>query len=461
MSATIPEPPGTQVPGSPASGSPAPGPAALGGRHRSRPAREEPTLLLVGTDHRSSPVELREKVSMKAEESAEALGRLLGREEISEAVILSTCNRTEVYLAPRDEEGAYRAAVETIFRPRAPEITEPGRLLVLRNSAAAQHLLAVASGLESMVLGEPEILGQVKQAATLAEAVGGSGTVLAHLLKTALTAGKRARAETAIGAGAVSLGYAAVELARNIFQNMEETRVLMVGAGEIARSSARALVEKGARSLVVANRTLARAESFREEFPGTEIVPFEDRYDALAPVELVVVSTGASEPVLTRSGLAAAMRRRQNRPLLVVDLSVPRNVDPAARKVGNLFLHDIDSLESLIERNLKRRREEVPRVQAILGDEMVRFYKWFRALSAEPLVAQLQRQAEAVRRQELEKARARFPEEMHEELDRLTRSLVRKILHHPSTRLRRQDGDDALPRLDLVRELFQLSEPEE
>src|SRR4051794_8065602 len=244
-------------------------------------ARQEPPLLLVGTDYRCSPIELREKVSYGKEETEEMLVHLLARTEVAEAFLLSTCNRTEVYLQPRDEEGAYNAVLNMVFLHRVPELERPGRLYVKRNGEAARHLLGVAGGLESMVLGEPEILGQIKQSAALAETVGASGPVLRRLLRSALSTGARSRQETEISTGAVSLGYAVVELARNIFSGLEECRVLLIGAGEIARSVARPLVERGARELVVANRSAERARQFKEEIPQAEIISFEQRLDAV------------------------------------------------------------------------------------------------------------------------------------------------------------------------------------
>jgi glutamyl-tRNA reductase len=421
----------------------------------------DPPLLLVGTDFRCSPLELRERVSFAKEEAEKTLVHLLARTEVAEAFLLSTCNRTELYLQPRDEDGAYHAALEMVFLARAPELERPGRLYVKRNGEAARHLMAVASGLESMVLGEPEILGQVKQASALAEAVGAEGPVLKRLLRSATSAGKRTRQETAISAGAVSIGYAIVELARQIFSGLEECRVLLVGAGEIARSVSRPLLERGARELWVANRSVERAAQFKEEFPSASLVPFERRLEETSQADLVIVSTGADEPVLTRKQIAQAMHARPSKPLLVVDLGVPRNVEPSAVKVENVFLHTIDSLDLLIQRNLKKRREELPRAEEIIEQELTHFRAWFRALGAEPLVARLQKQAERIRRQELADALPRFPAETHADLERLTRSLVRKILHHPSSRLRAQDGiADDLSRLELVRELFHLDDDE-
>jgi glutamyl-tRNA reductase len=428
------------------------------------PVRPDPPLLLVGTDYRCSPIELREKVSYNKEETEEMLVHLLARNEVAEAFLLSTCNRTEVYLQPRDEEAAYNVILEMVFLRRVPDLERPGRLYVKRNGEAARHLLGVASGLESMVLGEPEILGQVKQASALAEAVGAEGPVLRRLLRSAAAAGRRARQETAITAGAVSLGYAVVELARNIFRGLEECQVLLIGAGEIARSVARPVVERGARELKVANRSLERAQQFKEEFPNAEILSFEERLEALRTADLVIASTGADEPVLTRAQIKAAMAQRPSRPLLVVDLGVPRNVEPKAGRLENVFLHAIDSLDHLIQRNLKRRKEEVPKVEEIIGQELDHFRSWVRGLEAEPLIARLQKQAEKIRRQEMAAALSRFPAETHEELERLTRSLVRKILHHPSTRLRSREGSIGgmgdLSRLDMVRELFHLDDDE-
>ncbi|HUF78869.1 MAG TPA: glutamyl-tRNA reductase [Thermoanaerobaculia bacterium] len=426
-----------------------------------RDSRPDLPLLLVGTDHRCSPLELRERVSYSGDAAEELLVHLLARPEVAEAALVSTCNRTEAYVEPRDDEAAYHAVVELAFASRAPELTGQGRLYVRRGRDAAHHLMAVAGGLESMVLGEPEILGQVKQAAALADAVGTSGTLVRRLFRAALKAGSRARAETAISSGAVSLGYATVELTKAIFTRIEEAPILVVGAGQAGRMVARNLLEKGAGRLTVTNRTQLRVEEFLREFPGAQSHPFDDRALAVAAADVVVVATGAGEPVLTRGHLQAAMARRPGRPLLIVDLGVPRNVDPAAARLGNVFLHHVDSLETLIQRNLKLRREEIPRVEEIVEEELGHLLAWYRGMEAEPLIARLQKQAERVRRQEVAAALDRFPAETHEQIDRLTRSLVRKILHHPSKRLRNGNGEEILPHLDLVRELFQLDGEEE
>lgn len=422
------------------------------------PAPDNREVLLIGLDHRCAALELREKVAYSRREAEEALVELIARPEISEACLLSTCNRTEIYVRAESRDGAYRTVFDLTLGRRAPEIERQGRFYVHHDDAAQRHLLAVAAGLESMVLGEPEILGQVKEAAAMAEAIGASGALLSRLLRTAVTTGKRARAETAIGQGAVSLGYAVVELARNIFTRLEESTALLLGAGEIASTVARSLVEKGIGELRVANRSPERARRLARELPAVRLTDFERRLETLPEVDLVVASTSAEEPILTRRQLAEAMRRRSRSTLLVVDLGVPRNVQPDSRRIDNLFLHDLDSLEKLIDRNLRRRREEIPGVQEIIDQEMTLFQTWYRSLAAEPLVARLQKRAETIRRHEVEAVLSRFPPESHSELERLTRSIVRKLLHHPSSRLRNRAGGDPITHLDLVRELFRLDE---
>ncbi|MEM8963330.1 MAG: glutamyl-tRNA reductase, partial [Acidobacteriota bacterium] len=378
-------------------------------------------------------------------------------ESIDEAYLLSTCNRTEIYLLAHREPDAYRLALDTVFARRAPEIAQEGRFYVKRGEVAVRHLLEVACGLQSMVLGEPEILAQVKQATSIAATAEAIGPVLERLLVTAAGAGGRARQETAIGGGAVSFGYAVVELARTVFQRLDRSTVLILGAGELAIQVARSLHDREVKALIVANRSAERAEQFRQTFPDATIVPFTERARTLPDADIVVASTGATEPILSRADFENAMIARRRQPLLAIDLGVPRNIDSNAAQIENLFLQDIDTLETLIERNLKRRREEVPRVHEILDRERERFEAWYRGLDAEPLIAQLQQRAETIRRAELAQASKRIPVEYHDDLDRLTRAVVRKILHHPSLHLR-QAETDRTRRLDLVRELFRLDD---
>jgi glutamyl-tRNA reductase len=428
---------------------------------RREAASRDLPILLVGVDHRCAPLDLRERVAYAGNDREDLLIRLIADPSIEEALLLSTCNRTEIYLRHRHEQDAFQRGLATVFLGRAPEIKEEGRFYVKRGDEAARHLLAVACGLESMVLGEPEILGQVKQAAALAEAIGTSGAILRRCARSAASAGRRARAETAIGEGAVSFGYAAVELARSIFTSVEQCSVLLIGAGETAAAVARCLVERGARELVVANRSQERAKAFTQEFPSARLVPFEARHAALDRADLVVAATSAPEPILRREEVEAAMRQRKSHPLLIVDLGVPRDVDPTAGELGNVFLQDVDSLEQLIERNLRRRRDEVPKVSQIVDEELDRLRIWYDGLEAEPVVAQLHRRAEEIRSTELAARRHRFPADLHGELESLTRSIVRKILHHPSAQLRDAADAASLHHLAALKDLFRLDEDDD
>ncbi len=416
-----------------------------------------PRVLLIGVDHRCAPIELREKLAYSEDETGELLRSLQESPDITEACLVSTCNRTEIYLLPQHEAEAYRTGFERVFLERASEIEAEGRFYVKRGQEAVRHLFEVASGLQSMVLGEPEILGQVRRSALTAEELEASGTVLRRLMRGAVAAGGRARNDTAIGSGAISFGYAIVDLARSIFSRLDSCSVLLLGAGETARQVARNLLERGARELVVANRGSRRLEEFQQLFPQSRAIPYEDRHQALQASDLVVACTGADQPILYRDDFERAMSSRKARPLLAADLGVPRNLDPAAGDLDNLFLQDVDSLEQLIAQNLRKRRDEIPRVQEILDRELAIFTSWYRGLAAEPLVAQLQKQIEHIRQREVANSRRHFPEETHDNLDRLTRSLVRKILHHPSTHLRSNDSPD-YRQLEAVRQLFRLDD---
>ena len=423
---------------------------------------EPPRLMLLGIDHRSAPVELRERVAYSAEEASELLGEMIAAGVIAEASLLSTCNRTEVYLRPEDDAAAYRRVLELAFLRRAPEIGSEGRFYAKHGVEVARHLLRVASGLESMVLGEPEILGQVKRAAALADRSGAGGPVLERLFSAATRGAARARSDTGIASGSVSFGYAVVDLARNIFQRLEDCAVVMIGAGETARQVARNLRDQGAEQLTVINRSRERAETFGKLFPESTVEPWHALVDTVAGADVVVASTSARGAILDERQLAPAMAERATRPLLIVDLGVPRNIEPAVGELANVFLQDIDSLEQLVQRNLKKRREEIPKVEEVLAVEHRRFERWVHGLAIEPVVATLQRRAEELRRDTVEAVRQRFPAETHEELERLTRTLVRRLLHHPSSSLREHGSQPGSPYgvhlADLVRRLFRLTD---
>lgn len=424
-----------------------------------RPPASPPTqgLVLIGVDHRTAALELRERLSLAEEAQVALLRGLAEKAAIAELAMVSTCNRTELYMRAQDPGAAFRCAFETAFLSRAPEVGDEGRFYVKHDIEAARHLMHVACGLESMVLGEPEILGQVKQAAARAKEHGLVTSVLETLFRHAIAAGGRARRETEIGAGAVSFGYAVVELARSIFSRLERTEVLIIGAGETGRLIAQSLAERGVRRLRVANRGHERAEQLHAALPQVEIVPFDQRDRWLGESDVVVASTGAPEPLVLESAVTAAMEKRRGRALLAVDLGVPRNIESAVGAIDNVFLQDIDALKALIDRNLKRRRGEVAPVVEIVESELGRFTEWAARTAAEPLIAALHRQAEEVHRRELARLRGRLDDATFAEVERVTGTVVRKLLHHPRRFLRGAAGDPA-PHTDVVRRLFGLDD---
>jgi glutamyl-tRNA reductase len=417
---------------------------------------------MLGVNHRSAPVERRELIALSLEEGRLALRGLAADAGLSECALLSTCNRTEIYAFSSDVDAAERSIRAGFVKLRGADLLEPGphryRLL---GPEAASHLMRVAGGVDSMVLGEMQILGQVKDAYALAREEGALGVRMDKLMATAVRAGKRARAETAIGAGAVSVASAAVSLAAKVFDDLSGRSVVVVGAGETGRLAGQHFAERSPGRLRIANRTPERAAAVAAELNG-EGVPLTELGAALADADVAVCATGSPAPVVTPEMVAKAMRRRPNRPLVLIDIAVPRNVDPAAER-ENVFLYAIDALQTIVDQSLARRRREVPRVEEIVREECDRYFGWLRGLDATPVLRELREHFERVRVAEVRKSLRHFSKDEQDRVERLTRSLVNKLLHLPTTRLKTIEpgSPTGLTRLDTVRELFGLDEEHE
>jgi glutamyl-tRNA reductase len=415
-------------------------------------------LHLIGASHRTAGIDLRHDLALGADDVRAALRAARGHETLRESLVLSTCNRTEFYVVAPDGAAAEAAVRALVVRAKGTDLLAPGReRYTLADGDAARHLLRVASGLESMVLGEAEILGQVKDA--LAEAVAESavGTVLDRLLTTALRAGKRARTETEIGAGTVSVASAAVALASKVFSDLQERHVLVVGAGETARLAGQHFALRRPAALRVANRTPERAALLAHALGG-EAVPIDTLSSAVAAADVVVFATSAGRPLLRSETVREAVRARRGRPLLLLDLGVPRNVEAEVAALDGVFLHTVDAVRGHVDENLGRRRRAVPRVEAIVEEELSTFLDWVRSLEVTPTLRALRERFEEVRAAEVGRHLGRFSKEDAERVESLTRSLVNKLLHTPMTRLKalaNGNGED-LRRLDAVRELFDL-----
>jgi glutamyl-tRNA reductase len=418
------------------------------------------SVVVIGLNHRTAPLDLLERMAVAEGHLSKALHDLTTREHISEAMVLSTCNRTEVYAVAERFHGAYSDIrgflADFSFLP--PEDFSD-HLYVHYDSAAAAHLLSVTSGLDSAVLGESEIQGQVKQAWERARDEGTAGPALNLLLRHALEAGKRARTETGIARHIASVSQAAVALAAQQLGTVAGTSVLVLGAGEMGEGMAVALAGAGAREVLVANRTAAKATDLAARVGG-RAVRLLDVPARLAEVDLLLTSTGAQAPLVGRADVASVMARRPDRPLLVVDIAVPRDVDPAVAELDGVTLLDMDDIRRFAEAGVAERRREVAAVEAILADELERYLSATSAREVAPMIVALRQRAEAVRASELERVRARYDDldtRQHDMVDAVTRSVVAKLLHQPTVVLKDAAGSARGDRLvAALRDLFEI-----
>ena len=416
-------------------------------------------LFAVGVSHRSAPVELREMVDFARRGLPVALEALRERNLAREAVLLSTCNRAEIY-AGAESEAAAESCGRFIgeFNGVAWDALAP-HLVVYRGAEAVDHLFRVAAGLDSLVVGEPQILGQVKEAFSAASELKATGALTHRLFTTAFTVGKRVRSETGLGEGAVSVSYAAIALARKIFGRLKGLHVLVLGAGEMAALTGTHLRAQEVGRLTIASRTLASAESLAAELKG-EAVPWASLPHSLSAADIVVTATGSPEPVLTRARVEEAMRPRRARPLFVIDIAVPRDVEPAVGALEQVFLYNIDDLQTIVQENLARRTTEVQRAESIVRQEVDRFRAWMQSRDVVPTLVALRQQFEAIRKSELQRLEpklASLPPEARARVDEITHLIVEKLLLTPTEQLKAADDETtATAYTDALNRLFKL-----
>ena len=417
-------------------------------------------LLVVGTNHKVAPVEVREKVAFADERLADAYEHFR-RQSGGEVVLLSTCNRSEIYLATTSLLSE-RQVVHWWAEFFGIEVNElQGRFYAYRESEVARHLFRVACGLDSMMLGETQILGQVKEALEVAQRLAAVGPYLGELFRRAIKIGKRARTETGISKGTMSVGGAAVELARRIFADLRTCTVLLVGAGKMGTDTARALLQAGAQTLLLCNRTLARAQELAQKLRG-QVVPFEQLTEQLSRADIVIASTSAPNFVLTRPMVAEAMRQRRYHPLFLVDIAVPRNIEPSVGDLDSVFLFDIDDLEQVVREYLEERRKEVPKVEALIDAELRHFTHWLGERRAKPLIVSLVQQAHEqakVAAQELFDELPHLSERERQAIEAKMRALAMRLLHRPLTQLKRLAHSDGA--LNVASQLFGETEAED
>ncbi len=417
-------------------------------------------LLALGVSHKTAPVALRERLALPEGRAARVLSELVSHDEIREAVAISTCNRTELYLVTGDPVEAENVALGTLSRQAGIRPTELlGCLYSLRGLEAAHHLFSVASSLDSMIVGEAEVQGQVKRAYELALVEGATGPVTNRLFRDALAAGKRVRTETAIGRSSVSISSVAVDLARGMLGDLSSRRVLVIGAGENGELTARALAERGVRTVFIANRRYDRAIGLAQRFGGSA-VRFDDLPGELLQSDILVSSTASPHQILGREELEVVAEQREGRPLLLIDIAVPRDIEPSVRDLPGIALYDMDDLQREAARNTRGREAEAARGRTLVDEEVERFSRWLASLDVVPTISALRERGEAIVEQALRENAGRWESLSNADRERVgmvTRAVISRLLHEPTTRLKRgAASDSSYVHLQALRELFGL-----
>jgi len=416
-------------------------------------------IIVVGLNHKTADVELREKLAFNGPKLEEGLQRLKHIPGIRETAIISTCNRVEIYLHVQDVQQAYAAIKDFLvefFEIRRESLDTA--LYLHEDMTAVKHIFRVASSLDSMVVGEPQILGQLKDAFDFALEKKTTGVLLNRLLKKSISVAKRVRTETRIAENAVSISFAAVELAKKIFTDLAGKSFMLLGAGDMAELAAKHMMNNGVQDIIVANRTYERGCELSREFNGRAI-RFEEFPAELVHTDIVICSTGATTFVLRKEHMQKVMKERKQKPVFIIDISVPRNVDPGINDMENVYLYDVDDLQGVVETNISEREKEASKAEAIVEDEIETFKKWLMTLDSVPTVVALRDRAEAIRKDELERFFNRFPsmgEKERKAVEGLAGSIINKLIHAPTVALK-NDAEDKDVLIALIKRLYDLN----
>ena len=420
-------------------------------------------IVIVGLSHKTAPVEIREKLAFAPTAMERPLRQMLELATITEGLIVSTCNRVELCAVTKEPDAAIaelRRFLTEYHEISTEEINE--NLFDYQGEEAIRHLFRVSSSLDSMVLGEPQILGQIKTAYGYAAEFKTAGLILNRFLHKAFSVAKRVRTETAIASNAVSVSFAAVELARKIFDRLDNKGVMIIGAGEMCELAARHFVSNGISKVLVTNRTFERAEKLAAEFDG-KAVPFDSFADHLAEVDIVMTSTGAPNFILGKRQMEEVLKRRKNRPMFLIDIAVPRDIDPKVNDISNTYLYDVDDLQGVVQANLKERQKEAGKAEAIVEQEIGQFHQWLGNLEVKPTVIALRRKFEEIRQQELDKTLGNLKDltdKQRKSIEAMAGAIINKILHKPTAVLKNSQNDTSgEDYVDAVRTLFDLPAP--
>jgi glutamyl-tRNA reductase len=417
-------------------------------------------IIVVGLSHKTAAVEIREKVAFAPTQMEKPLRAVVSLPDITEAVIVSTCNRVEIYATTRDVAGGMARLKRFLadYHGLSLEMLE-GHLYSYHGEDATRHVFRVASSLDSMVVGEPQILGQIKTSYGYAAEYRSSGIILNRFLHKAFSVAKRVRTETKIASSAVSVAFAAVELAKKIFGELGDKTVLLIGAGEMCELAAKHFINTGVRGVMVTNRTFERAEKLAQEFDAKPI-NFEDLFDHLHKADIILSSTGAPHFIIKERDVAETIKRRRNKPMFFIDIAVPRDIDPKVNDVENVYLYTVDDLNGVVATNLEQRKIEAAKAEAIVEQEIGQFFKWLSSLEVTPTIVALRSRFDEIRKAELAKTLANWknlPPDAEKRLEALTNAYMNKLLHQPTSVLKRtEQGNRNDLYVDALRNLFDL-----
>jgi glutamyl-tRNA reductase len=415
--------------------------------------------VVIGLNHKTADVDLREKLAFSGPKLEEGIRQIRELPEIRETVIISTCNRVEIYLTVKDVGKAFESVKDffvRFFDIRRESLDNA--LYLYDDMQAVRHIFRVSSSLDSMVVGEPQILGQLKDAFEFALERKTTGVLLNRLLKKSISVAKRIRTETRIAENAVSISFAAVELAKKIFNDLPEKTFMLLGAGEMAELAAKHMINNGVKDIVIANRTYETGCNLAKEFDGRAI-RFEDYLNELAHADILICSTGAPKYVLLKDQMQKVMKERKNRPVFIIDISVPRNIDPEINDLNNVYLYDVDDLQGVVDTNILERQKEAKKAEDIIEEEIETFRKWLSSLDSVPAVIALREKAEAIKKEEVEKLLNRLTdigEKEKKAIEGMASSIVNKLIHSPTVALR-EDAEDKDVMIATIKRLYGLN----
>lgn len=413
-------------------------------------------LIAISINHRTAPVELREAVYLKEDEIRPFIN-LAKENKIKEGLILSTCNRTEIFGIPNNSEISHEKFQNLLLNFKSNQNVDDQNFQKFVSRDAIKHLFAVATGIDSLLIGDNQVFKQVKDSFQISEEANFSGYIMHRIFDAAIRTGKRAISETAISEGAVTVSYAAVQLTEKIFSNLNKKSALVIGAGETGEIAAKHLSEKGIGSLAVTNRTHEKAEKLSQKL-NAKVIPFAEYKDSIHKFDIIISATSSPEILIRKDDVISALKKRSNNPMILMDIAIPRDIDPQTKKIDYVFYHDLDSLNIIVEQNLTKRKAEIPKVEKIIEEELDNLWEWYNSLQAAPAIKDIRDFFEEIRNEEVEKNKNKFSAEDQEKLDIVTKRIINKILHRPTIELRKADDVSASvetsTKIGIIRDLF-------